>query len=330
MMIYRKPVLTAAVLALSLSAARADAPSCSLGLMASLDMTMLPEGHVEVPLSLNGTTYQFMVDTAGIFSKISENAVKQLGLSETPTNMELYGVKGKLHLSAVDVASLKLGNNEAKHFHLAVQGDEMFGGKKYDGVLAADLLTLFDVEFDFKGKKMNLFSQDHCPGKVVYWTQAGYAEIPFRLTAGPLGQGNNHIVLTMALDGHDVTTDFDTGSNTTWLGRRTASQIFSVDDKSTGVERVPGSPDSDPVYVKQFAQLKLGGVAVQSPVIEILPDRSDDAFRMEHSEKSRDDPIYGARLEHEDLTLGMNVISKLHVYIAYKERKLYVTAPDAH
>ena len=29
-----------------------------------------------------------------------------------------------------------------------------------------------------------------------------------------------------------------------------------------------------------------------------------------------------------DLRLGMSTLSKLHVYIAYKERKLYITSAD--
>ncbi|HEX4859738.1 MAG TPA: pepsin/retropepsin-like aspartic protease family protein [Rhizomicrobium sp.] len=327
---YRKCALAAAALALSLSAARADTPACSLGLMASLDMTALPDARAAVPVTLNGTTYQFMVDTAGVFSKISKDAVKQLGLSETPTSMELYGVKGKQRISAVDVASLKIGNNEAKHFHVAVEGGEMFKDRKFDGVFAADLLTLFDVEFDFGAEKMNLFSQDHCPGKVVYWTRSGYAELPFRLTSGPFGSGNHHIVLSMTLDGHDLSTDLDTGSTFTWMSTRDAATLFSIDDKSAGVERIPGVPADYPGVQKRFGLLQIGGVAVQNPMIEIVPDRSDEAFRMEHSEKSRDDPIYGSQLEHEQLTLGMNVLTKLHLFIAYKEHKVYATAADAH
>jgi len=310
--------------------AGAQAQTCSLAQMASLDMTNLPEGRAAVLLSINGTSYQFMVDTAGVFSKISQGVVNQQNLKAIPTNMELYGVGGKLRISSVNIQSLKIGNNEAKNFHLAVGGFTPPAGSKFDGVLGADLLTLFDVEFDFANRKMNLFSQDHCPGKVVYWTRSGYAALPFHLTSGPLGTGNNHIALTMTLDGHDVTTDLDTGSSFTWLRRQSAAQIFSVDEKAPGVERVAGSSDDSPVYKKQFNLLQIGGVAVQSPQIEIIFDRAGDAFRMEHSEKSRDDPIYGARLDEEDLTLGMNVLSKLRFFVAYKEHKIYVTAADAH
>ncbi|MBV9692184.1 MAG: hypothetical protein JO261_00650 [Alphaproteobacteria bacterium] len=56
----------------------------------------------------------------------------------------------------------------------------------------------------------------------------------------------------------------------------------------------------------------------------------EQAYRMSHSEKSRDDPIYGDNFRPEEFILGMNVLSKLHVYIAYKERKIYITPVDQH
>src|ERR1700748_3853048 len=112
MRIHRIAATAAAVLV----APMAHAQTCGLGVMASLDMTTTPEGRVTVPVSLNGTTYQFMVDTAGVFSKVSPDAVHQQNLAETPTSVELYGVKGKERLSSANIASLKLGNVELKSF----------------------------------------------------------------------------------------------------------------------------------------------------------------------------------------------------------------------
>jgi hypothetical protein len=304
------------------------AGTCSLMQMASLDMTIGKHGVPEVPVTINGTTYSFTVDTAGIYSKISDDLAQKLGLRQSQTNQEIYSVRGMVRANSVDIASLKLGDNEAKHFHLMV-GSPLNMPKDADGVLAGDLLMLFDVEFDFAKGNLNLFSPDHCPGKVVYWTQAGYAEIPFHLASGPIAT-NDHIDFDMTLDGHDLVTEFDTGSTWTWIRHKAATQVFSLDDTSPGMRRLPDSPDEFPNFVKQFNLLQIGGVAVNNPEIEIITDHSDDAFRMAHSEKSRDDPIYGAHIEFEPLTLGMNVIRKLHVYIAYKEHKLYVTGADVH
>src|SRR5215467_12086098 len=199
----------AALAALIALSSPAGAETCSLGLMASLDMTIGKNGLPIVPVTINGTNYNFAVDTAGVFSKISGDLAQKLGLRQAPTGMEIYSVSGMVHANSVDVASLKLGAVEAKHSHLMV-GSPMNMSDDGDGILAGDLLTSFDAEFDFAKGKLNLFSQDHCPGKVVYWTQSGFAEIPFHLANGPIAT-NDHIDFQMTLDGHDLSTELDTG-----------------------------------------------------------------------------------------------------------------------
>jgi hypothetical protein len=326
----------AALVGVSLTAT-ASAENCSLGLMAALDITMMPDGRFAVPVSINGTTHEFMVDTSGVFSALAEESAHKLGLKEIETPMELYGVKGKEHIYSVNIDSFKVGNVEAKHFHLVVSRGGKQGSQQdppqdamvVDGFLAPDFLNLFDVELDFAAKKMNLFSQDHCPGKVVYWTQGGHVELPFHYTAGTIN-AVPHINFQMTLDGHDISTDLDTGSANSWLRSKAALQMFDVDEKSPGVARSPLNSDAVPTFRKQFALLSLGGLTVQNPQVDIIPDQEEASFRMEHSEKSRDDPIYGANFNPEDFTLGMNVISKLHLYIAYKKHKIYITAADAH
>jgi predicted aspartyl protease len=298
--------------------------------MASLDMTPAGEGVVSVPVSINGTMHKFLVDTAGMYSQIASDAAQKIGLKEAGQGPELYGAGGKIHLGIATADSFKIGNNEAKNFHLGirhVQQGTSSAGASFDGFLAPDMLSLFDVELDFAKKKMNLFSQDHCPGKVVYWTQSGYAVLPFRFATG---QSESHITLDMTLDGHEMRTDFDTGSSDSTMRKKAAVQIFGLDENSPGVTKSPNATAEFPVLRKQFGSLTFGGLAVQNPIIDILPSTEEDSYRMEHSEKSRDDPIYGSNLVTENLTLGMNVIGKLHVFIAYKEHKVYITDAGAH
>jgi hypothetical protein len=64
------PVFAAATLLVALAAC-AHAQTCSLAQMASLDMTIGKQGLPMAPVTINGTSYSFMVDTAGVFSKIS-------------------------------------------------------------------------------------------------------------------------------------------------------------------------------------------------------------------------------------------------------------------
>ena len=324
----------AALAALIAASTPAYAETCSLGLMASLDMTMLPDGRFAVPASINGTSHLLMVDTAGVFTQMTDDAAGKDGLKTTQTGMEMYGVGGKMNVSAADIASFKIGNIEAKHFHVGIvrtvpQKDEPKGSLTIDGLLAPDFLNQFDMELDFAKKKMNSFSQDHCPGKVVYWSQSGYAALPFHYTGGSIS-ALQHINFQMTLDDHQVSTDLDTGSSYSWLRSKAAYRIFGLDEHSPGVGPSPFNDSTIPVLRKQFETLQLGGLAVHNPQIDIIADKTEDAFKQAHSEKSRDDPVYGSTFQMDDFTLGMNVIGKLHLYIAYKEHNIYVTAADTH
>lgn len=324
-----RKILAAAGFA-ALFATAAQAQTCSLAQMASLDMTMLPDGTFAVPVTINGGQHLFRVDTSAIFTTLSDIAAQKLGLKQYAIDrLELYDVNGKMHITYIDADSFKVGNNEAKHFHLMVSPLGPNLPAEVDGRLGPDMLSLFDVELDFAAKKMNLFSQDHCPGKVVYWTKSGYAAVDFHMTSGRLNV-TPHIAFQMTLDGRDLTTDLSTESDTTWIRKKSALQIFGLDDNAPGLEHSPTVSEVGPLYRKRFEMLQLGGVAVQHPMIDIVPDQMDSSFKMAHSEKSRDDPIYGEGLKPEDLSLGMNVLSKLHLYIAYKEHKIYATAADAH
>jgi predicted aspartyl protease len=322
-------VALSAVAAVSLaSAVRAE--TCSLGLIASLDMTILRDGRFTVPASVNGTTVNLLVDTAGVFSNLSNARADALGLDKKPTGHEMYGAGGKITLFSVQVASFKLGVNEAKNFHFGVE-PQAPSREGIDGELAPDVLSRFDVEIDVAHKKLNLFSQDHCPGKVVYWTKDGYADLPFILSGSATDiVRNNHIDFTMQLDGHDLQSVLDTGTTNSWLRMKSAIQVFGLDEDSPSMKRVSPDGAAEPVYQTTFKSLSAGGVSDTNPSVYVVADNEEKAFRMAHSEKSRDDPIYGARFELEPLIVGMNVISKLHLFIAYKEHKIYVTSADAH
>ncbi len=124
-MIIRQFAAAAALFAALIG--QASAQTCSLAQMASLDMTVLPDGRVTVPVSINGQTFPFLVDTAGVFSEISEGAAQKLNLKETDAGVEMYGVGGKLRVTSAMVASFKVGNNEAKNFHIGVRHSAAIG-----------------------------------------------------------------------------------------------------------------------------------------------------------------------------------------------------------
>jgi len=191
---------------------------------------------------------------------------------------------------------------------------------QFGGILGPDMLEKFDADFDFGGNKLNLLSQDHCAGKVVYWNAPAVAVVPYTRDSG-------HISFPMTLDGKRVRAILDTGATRTDLNLTVARRAFSINPSAPDVEKVgelKGTSYTADVYRKRFRELAVDGVTVTNPVITLLPDMITTT--------SEPRPT-GSLIREVDtglpqLILGMSVLSKLHVYIASKERKLYITAAD--
>ncbi|MBI1329634.1 MAG: hypothetical protein GC166_06995 [Alphaproteobacteria bacterium] len=314
-----RPLAVAALLGVLAGPALAD--DCSLQQMAALDMRELQDGRITVPVKVNGAEYQFLVDTGGVYSSLSSDIVKQLDLKKHEIAGQLYGIRGNRKKYGVSLDSFMIGPNEAKRFKVVVEdADGLPPG--VSGILAPDMLSVFDADFDFGKKKLNLFSQRHCPGKVVYWTNA-YVEVPFDY----IGRGG-HINFSMALDGKVLPITFDTGSAITLISESRARSQFGVATDSPGVERMPDAKDDWVVkFSKRFDTLTLDGVTVKNPMIYLFDDAAiARGFKRENSYKSDTDPIYGDSISASPLILGMNVIQKLHLYVAFGEKKIYATA----
>jgi hypothetical protein len=146
------------------------------------------------------------------------------------------------------------------------------------------------------------------------------AIVPFRLDT------SGHVSFPMTLDGKRVNAILDTGSTNTDLNLNIARRTFNVDVNAPDVERtgeLKGGFTAS-VYRRKFKLLTVDGVTISEPMITLLPDLM--------STTSEQRPTGSLVREIEsgtpELILGMSVLSKLHVYVAYKERKVYITAVD--
>ena len=142
-----------------------------------------------------------------------------------------------------------------------------------------------------------------------------------------------HIVVPVTVDGHKFTAILDTGATNTVFNLEIAKSAFSLQpgDSNTPLEGpMPGSPSSK-TYTHRFSSLSLEGIAVSNPSIELIPDLARNK-RMD----PKDSLEGGTRLPDPnratgfgDMILGMDILRHLHLYIAYKEKKLYITPVSA-
>jgi hypothetical protein len=192
------------------------------------------------------------------------------------------------------------------------------------GSLGADLLLRTDVEFDFAQRKVNFFSQDHCPGQVIYWKASAAAAVPMRI------ERFGYPILSVTLDGHAYNALLDTGSTDTFMNLRAAQSDFGVKLDAPDVSKVGelGSPYPEILYRRAFNSLDLNGIAIANIPILMKRDLAEETHRQQVSTGSRIAEPLSEPNGAAPLTLGMREMRRLHLYLAYKEQMLYVTPAE--
>jgi predicted aspartyl protease len=281
----------------------ADAPKCGLTRYTSLPITTLSDGRIAVPVTVEGLLRSFMVDTGGVSATMSARLAKDSGKKPKATNRWLSGLAGSMMTSFVDV-DFALGPLTGKQ--LAVYIDPRTEGMGVDGTLAPDMMHQFDVDLDFAGGVMNLISQDHCPGQVVYWTKAGYIAIPMSLAT------NGHIRVPVMVDGKQANAILDTGSAISIVSMSLAESLgIKADDSLLKLKSSFGLNGRYKEYSYPFKTLSLDGLTVNNPHIIVESDATMGRLG-------------------SDIILGMGILRQLHLYVAYKEQKLYITPASAN
>ncbi len=307
--------------ALTVAALPAMAAECkALQRMSSLDLKDLPSGRMGVTVAIADKPETLLIDTGGAFSQLTRRTVQELNLKPTRATTALRGVNGAVSDEMVRLPSITLGGfrQEGAYFFVAPDLDPNSNRTpEFDGVLSPDFLQNFDADFDFAAHKLNLFSPDHCAGQVVYWQAPTVAIVPFTLDRG------NHISFPMELDGKKVNAVLDTGAARTTLNLTLAQRVFGVDVNAQDVEKVGqlnGGFSAD-VYRRRFKTLAVQSVTVVNPMVFLLPDLVTGQVR----QAARTGSLIAEREGLPDLLLGMPTLSQLHLYVAYKEHKLYIT-----
>jgi predicted aspartyl protease len=297
--------------------APAVAAECKpLAIVDSLPLEMLPSGRPATIVKISGSPKKMLLDTGAAISVITAKTANDLNLVQSQSYR--YGAVKFVNGAVVDrlarLPTLEIGQRlreeNAQYFILPSENTE------FDGLLSDSFLKQYDADFDFAMKRFNLFSPDHCEGKVIYWQPKALAMVPFTLNE------SSQIRLRVELDGKRIDAILDTGASSTTLNQTMARRLFDLDVSAPDVEKVgemTGGYTAN-VYQRKFKTLTLEGITIADPMITLLPDM------MSGPVGDRETGSLTRRVGNvEPMLLGINILSKLHLNIAYKERKLYVT-----
>ena len=280
---------------------------CVLQQIAKLDMSILRDGRVSVPMTVQGQQLNMLVDTGGLLSMLTPKTIGTLGLMRQSIPMSRISQYGGLRIDHfAEAHDISLGGLTARKF-VFLEMPEGGHPQDIDGLLAPDIMRNYDVEFDFAGAALKLMSPDHCEGNVVYWTHDPFGSVEFTLNEA--GQ----ISVPIMLDGHEIHATIDTGAYRSVVSLETIEDLFNIDEKNADLHLAPRATADRPVYRYPFKTLSVQSITVTNPDITLMPNSM-----------SRLPP--GA----PKMLLGINVLRQLHLYFAYHEHTLYVTPATAH
>jgi hypothetical protein len=289
-------ICTAAVL----FAAPALAQSCNLQRLATLPLSFNAPDGIAVPVKISGRDYTMAVELGTPETAVGTGVVRDLKL-RTHALKGAFTYYGAIASREVSLPTLAIGGQFGDRLPaIVVPSENLPAGT--DGVLGSRLLANSDVDLDFAGGKMNLFSAAHCAGGVVYWSDTA-AVVPFALN------DMNRIVFHMTLDGSDVSVAFAVGAAST-MRLQAAYSVFGDSAHRRINSRHP------------FKTLAVGGLAISNPAIGIVDDVTDPSCNGEFREPSC--------FSRTDVELGLATLKQLHIYVAFAEKKLYITGADAH
>jgi hypothetical protein len=329
------------------------AETCTLPKIAdTAPLEQLPDtGLMIVPVAINGTTKQFLLDLAiRKPTEVSAAAMAELGLPSDPKRTELirYGVNGvafaayqgiqapvydvRDHTGAgaldtrVRVGSFGVGDATGHNlqFMVAKKG-EIGRSEPYDGFLTGDFFRQYDVELDFGAKKMVWLTPTKCtdPDKVVFWAHSEVAIIPVNLA------NDGRLQMQAMVQGHTINAEIDTSSPRTVM-RRDIAELY-VGLKSDPPDMAPVDDLRDGgnmrVYSHTFPEIIFAGGGIAAENVPVLIQD----YSMHHN---LDQVALGTRAQFRDeripdLVIGMDVLRHLHMYVVPGQGRLYVTSPGS-
>jgi hypothetical protein len=308
-------VLVAALIGASIPAQAQQCPP----LQRAFALDLIPAGsRYAVPVTVNGQAKRFMLHTAEFTSILSQATVTELKLSPRTEGLILYfdGSTRTGHLVTVD---LQIGPVKAN-------GQEMYildGTGSFDGFFSANLMQNYDIDFDFAGRKLSYFLTDHCEGRVVHWTKGAFTVVPFD---GWVSGSGRDLTIPVTIDGHEIRAWIDTSLAQTVIDADSVNSMFGVTGDSPGAAKLDALPNGRAIFNWTFKELKIGAITISDPRMRVEPDLVAVA-----GSKSRVMLQSDSRVQHltdhflPSMRLGLDVLRQLHIYLAARENKLYLS-----
>ena len=326
-------VLTAS-LVLSVLAAPAMAQSCpTLKQVGNIKLSRAGAGGQGVflmPMLVNGTPRQMVMNLGSAITDMTPEAAADLKLPTREIDQAsaivrqalgfsgIVGAGGKRSEQYTHIDSLVVGNavNAANIDVMLLPKGEQRPNPNVIGNVGVGLLSHFDLELDLANSTLNLFDPKHCD-QVAYWNPAVLAAVPIHFDT------KGRIRVKVFIDGTEMDAVVSTGAIPNVVSLDAAESFLKFDKTAPGVVKGPPGAGGAEQYRTGFTTVALEGITIQNPKFLVLQDK----IKQQMDQRARTGTnIRSGDNQEPDVTLGLDLLAKLHIFIDFGAKKMYVSA----
>jgi hypothetical protein len=304
----------------SMAAADATQGNCGLKQYGSTELRFYPDTPVFARVTIGTVPALMILEIGNGAAFIWADSASRLQLKP-----RLFGDSGVLHYGDkpvthfVQVEQFQIGDvrfGKTKFLLTDVSQQSEVDGLPVIGSIGLDMFANADFELNLAARKLNVFSHDHCKGRVVYWSNS-YDSVPVQ--RGLLG----NISFPMEMDGKKIDTTFTTSIAESSIHTDITERYFGFNEKSEGITTEVGSQGHSASHFRAMA-LTANGLQVLNAKVRLI--ESGDSRCAPRLQKGV--AVYGDCHGIYPMRLGRAVLLQLRIYVATKEGVMYFTAAD--
>jgi predicted aspartyl protease len=277
---------------------------CLVVTKAKLPIT-LHERRIIVSTSLNGRPVRMMVDTGANISAIAPHIAESIGGAYNRDRLvHITGMGGRSDAQhPYKVKSIQIGPLHWFDFEVMVvdvaRVEKRANPEAVAGIIGADLLRRYDIEFDFQHGEMKFHQSPNCKGDFVPWAK------PYEVLRSPPNR-RRFFIIPVELNGHTLRALVDTGASTTLVDRTAAITA--------------GADPAELQGAKKITAIGIGGVEVSARSYRFDSlNIADRKFRY-HSLDVSDAPLPSGI----DMLLGMDFWGQHRMWLSYQTDQVFM------
>jgi gag-polyprotein putative aspartyl protease len=234
--------------------------ACSLTKVTEMPLFKLGS-HYAVSVRIDDEVRSMMVDTGAAITTITLSVANELemkrdsSLANARSTIGIGQTKAETYLSAIP--SVLVFGDLVYHDRSTAVSRMDFGNspeRETLGLLGDDILSQFDVEFDFPGGKLTFYHASGCYDSFIPWT-GNYSATPFV-------HENTKVMMDIVLNDEREQAIVDTGNNVSFVSQSLLSRWRIDDSQLLKTKITVGSPLNGGTYnvLKLFAfnEVKIG------------------------------------------------------------------------